>query len=279
MQKLVLLFHFSEYLRKKYLIMKTSPNKILTVLAVCSVFVFCSCKKEMDSSKQSLPVSSEEALDSDQPGIYQTTAGNYKLVLQPADDKGQDAWIEYSPTNPGYADHQTGFADQFKIWTWTDGGTVIKARTLIRFDELSKIPSTSTIKNATMYLCGVDEGTPHMPEGNSFYPGSPYAGYGPNDVYVQRVTSAWDENTVTWNTMPTSTVTGRSLISPSTSQWNYNTTVDVTKIVRTFVKQPSANYGFLLSLVNENIYHSMGFYASEASVARKRPKLVIVYSN
>ena len=259
--------------------MKTSTNKILTVLSVCVLFLSYSCKKNLESSKKDLPISSDEASEADAPGIYQTISGDIKLVLQPGDDKGQDAWIEFSPTNSVYATHKTGFADQLKIWAWTDGGTVIDSRTLIRFDELFKVPSTGIIRQATMYLYGLSEGSVHMPEGNSYYPGSPYRNYGPNDIYVQKVTSAWDENSVTWNTKPSATVIGESLISPSKTQWNYNASVDVTQIVKTFVKQPSTNYGFLLSLTNENTYRSMGFYSSESTNARKRPKLVIIYAN
>lgn len=260
--------------------MKLSTVKALFALLFFLPAFFYSCKKDASSANSNLSrISSGEISESDAPGIYKTASGDIKLVLQPGDHKGQDAWIEYSPTNPDYATHNSGSIDQFKVLAWTDGGVVIKSRTLIRFDELSQIPLSSYIKQATLFLYGLDAGSIHLPQGNSYYQGSPYKGFGPNDTYVRKVTSAWDESSVTWNSKPSSTVNDESLIAPSTKQWNNNSSADVSQIVRTFVKDASRNYGFMLSLNNENIYHSYGFYSSESANSSKRPKLVIIYSN
>jgi hypothetical protein len=224
-------------------------------------------------------VTSDEISDADAPGIYRTTSGDIKIVLQPGNQKGQDAWIEYSPDDASYATHNSGPIDQFKVLAWTDQGRRIISRSLLKFMDISQIPTTSTVKQATLFLYGLDEGSVHLPQGNSYYPGSPYNGFGPNDTYVRRITSDWDESTVTWDTKPSNTVTGESLIPPSTKQWNNNSSADVSQVVRTFVKNPSKNYGFMLKLNDETIYHSFGFYSSESSNSLRRPKLVIIYSN
>jgi hypothetical protein len=255
------------------------PLTVKTIIAffICLPFFLSSCKKETTPANSSLRVTSDEISDADAPGIYRTTSGDIKLVLQPGNQKGQDAWIEYSPYDTDYATRNSGFIDQFKVLAWTDG-FVIKSRSLIKFVDLPQIPSTSIIKQATLFLYGLDEGSVHLPQGNSYYPGSPYKNFGPNDTYVRRITSPWDESTVTWNSKPSTTVTGEGLIPPSTKQWNNNSSVDVSQIVKTFVKEPAKNYGFMLQLNNENIYHSFGFYSSECSNATQRPKLVIIYN-
>jgi hypothetical protein len=260
--------------------MKISTTKTTAILLICLPFLFYSCKKDtVSSSSNGLKLSSDNISDADAPGIYRTTSGDIKLVLQPGNQKGQDAWIEYSPDDASYASHNSGSIDQFKVLAWTDGGKVIISRSFLKFADLSQIPTNSYVKQATLFLYGLNEGSVHLPQGNSYYPGSPYNSFGPNDTYVQKATSAWDENSVTWNTMPSSSVNGESLIPPSKKQWNNNSSADVSQIVRAFVKNPSKNYGFILSLTNENIYHSYGFYSSESSNSSKRPKLVIIYSN
>lgn len=125
-----------------------------------------------------------------------------------------------------------------------------------------------------MILYGLPSSPIHLPQGDSYYPGSGNHSY--NSVLVKRVTTPWDENSVTWNTQPNTTVINESLIPPSTSQWNYNASVDVTNIVETMVKN-SSNNGFLLKLTSEEVYRSMGFCSSEYSDASKHPKLIVVY--
>lgn len=259
--------------------MKILSLKPITYLLFSLPLFFVSCKKEASTIASTLQESPDQISDADAAGLYRTTSGDMKLVLQPGMNKGQDAWIEYSPTDDSYATHNTGFADQFKVLAWTVYGTVVKSRSMIKFVDLSQVPTTSTVRQATLFLHGLDAGSLQLPQGNSYYPGSNYNQFGPNDTYVRKITSDWDENSVTWNSRPSNTVTDESLIAPSTKQWNDNVSVDVTNIVKGFVKNPSKNYGFMLLLNNENIYHSYGFYSSESADASKRPKLVIVYSN
>lgn len=259
--------------------MKILTSKTFTILLFSLPVLFISCKKEA-STVSNLPITSEQISSADAPGLYKTTSGNYKLVLQPDSVKGQDAWIEYSPSDASYATHNSGSADQIKIMSWTDGGVVINARSLINFTDISQVPASSTVQQATLYLYGIAQGSLTLPQGNSYYPGSPYNSYGTNDAYVQRITGNWNESTVTWNSKPPSTVTGEGLIPPSTKQFDTYSYADVTQIVRKLTQQdPSKDYGFMLQLTNENIYRSLGFYSSEYSDAAKRPKLIIVYSN
>jgi len=256
--------------------MKSLLKTLFLFLATASFF--SSCKKDVDgSSSSNLPLASDQVSEADLPGTYRTPSGSIKLVLQPASDLSHDAWIEYSPTNSSYATHNSNGADEIHVLAWTTGGDIVIQRSLLRFEELAQIPTNATVKQATLYLYGLSSSA-QLPQGNSYYPGSPYDDFGANDSYVQKITSSWNEKTVTWNAMPSFTLTNESLIPPSTKQWNNNTSADVTKIVKTCVQKPASNHGFMLSLTNENIYHSYGFYASETTMASKRPKLVITYS-
>jgi hypothetical protein len=265
--------------------MKTlSVKSIGAMLLLCPVLL-SSCKKENAAlpPQDNIVINAADINDADAPGVYNNSpaAGYTKLVLQPGDGVGQDAWIDWfnGADSALYNNGNSGSIDQIKCLAWTMFGGIIKTRTLIRFDELSEVPSSKHVVAAKLFLYGLASSDIHLPQGNSYYPGSPYNSYGPNDAYVQRVTSGWDESAVTWNTKPSSTVADESLIPPSTSQWNYRASPDVTKIIRPMVSNPSRNYGFMLVFTNENIYHSMGFCSSENTDATKHPKLVVVYKN
>lgn len=256
-----------------------STAKTIVAFLMLTPFFFSSCKKENSSPSSNSSNISDEISATDAPGIYKTVSGYTKLVLQPGDEDGQDTWIDFfnGQDSATYNNGNAGSIDQFKCNAWTQFDGVVKERTLIRFDGVTLVSSSSQLIGAKMFLYGLDNSSVHLPQGNSYYPGSPYKNYGPNDIYVQKITSAWDENTVTWNTRPSTTVIGESLIPPSKYQWDYNTSVDVTKMVRFFINNPSHNYGFMLSLTNETPYHCMGFASSENSDASKRPKLVLIY--
>ncbi len=88
----------------------------------------------------------------------------------------------------------------------------------------------------------------------------------------------WDQSTLTWNTAPAATSVGQDTISASTSEYNYNTSVDVTNLVKTMVAKPSTNNGFMLKLITENISRAMEFSTSEASDTTKHPALVVNFS-
>jgi hypothetical protein len=248
------------------------------MLFVIPVF-FIACKKENATSPSANSIISDDITDADAAGVYKTTSGRTKLVLQPGSADGQDSWVESYEDDASYADHNFATAYQLRSSVWTINGGKIYSRSLIKFPGLAQISSSSQIVEAKLFLYGLDPNDPYLPQGNSYYPGSPYNDYGPNDVYVQGVTSAWDQNTVTWNNKPSSTPKEESVIPASTKQWNYNPSVDVTNLVKQMVKQPLNNNGFMLILHDETIYHSMGFYSSDAGKPQKRPKLVVVYRN
>jgi len=253
----------------------TAVCKILFALLISPV-LFTACKKESTIPAHGNSVTSDNISDADEPGVYKTASGNMKLVLRPGPKEGLDAWVQWYEYDPTYADGNTAESFEVKLESWTIGGGFINLREFLKFAGVSEIPAASSIVSAKLFLYGLDPGDIYFPEGNSYYPGSPYNAYGDNSCYIERVVENWDENTITWNNQPLINEKGRVTIAPSTSQWNYNSAVDVTQLVKAMVKN-SRNYGFRIRMVNETPYHSVGFYSSDATNAKQRPKLVVVY--
>lgn len=245
-------------------------------VVLMSAVLFNACKKENAVPASTNLLSVDNITDADEAGIYRTELGNTKLVLRPGPADGLDAWVQWYEYDPTYADANTATSFEIKVESWTISGGVINLREFVKFAELSEIPDTSHIIEAKLFLYGLDFDDPYFPQGNSYYPGSPYNIYGENSCYVEKVIEDWNENTITWNNQPLITQKNRATLAASTSQWNYNTTVDVTQFVKAIVKS-SKNYGFRISMISETPYHSIGFYSSDASNAKQRPKLVITY--
>jgi hypothetical protein len=51
----------------------------------------------------------------------------------------------------------------------------------------------------------------------------------------------------------------------------------MTKLISSIINEPTKNYGFRISLVNESIYRSLIFASSENKNPKLRPKLIVVY--
>ena len=159
-----------------------------------------------------------------------------------------------------------------KDWTWNavgcSGGTI---RSLLCFTELSNIPSNAVIVSATLRLYGVTS------DRNTSYSGAP-SSYYENTVVVQQITSPWNENTVTWNTQPSTTTANQFIIPQSTSQynWNYsNSSPELVAMVQNMVS--GNNYGFMLRLQTEQHYRNMVFASSDHPDASLHPELEVTY--
>lgn len=159
-----------------------------------------------------------------------------------------------------------------KDWTWNaigcSGGTI---RSLLCFTELSNIPSNAVIVSATLRLYGVTS------DRNTSYPGAP-ASYYENTVVVQQVTSPWNENTVTWNTQPSTTTANQFIIPQSISEYNWNYSNSSSELVAMVQSMVSGNnYGFMLRLQTEQHYRNMVFASSDHPDASLHPELEITY--
>lgn len=203
------------------------------------------------------------------------------VVFKPNATVGKDAPImkfdndciatgyDATPSNVNYATEETLW---MKDWTWNaigcSGGTM---RSLLCFTELSTIPSNAVIVSATLRLYGVTS------DRNTSYSGAP-ASYYENTVVVQQVTSPWNENTVTWNTQPSTTTANQFIIPQSTSQYNWNYTNSSSELVAMVQNMVSGNnYGFMLRLQTEQHYRNMVFASSDHPDASLHPELEVTY--
>lgn len=198
------------------------------------------------------------------------------VTFKPNGEIGKDATLitkEYS----NYADLNFGTATALKMSTWTWDGDLFTERSLIQFNDLESIPTGAIITDVKLKLYGCSD-----QEGNNVYPGSSFNGYS-NSVFLQRVVAAWDEDSVTWNTQPTtSTSTTQIIIPNSEGQYNWNYTIEnsdeLKAMVQDMVSNPSTNHGFMLKLLSESTYRRMVFASSDNVDPTRWPELQVTYS-
>jgi gliding motility-associated-like protein len=206
--------------------------------------------------------------------------GQITVKFKPDSLVGKDAFLEFSngcviggrPAASELVNFGVHPELYYMQWTYSSSGCGQGTqRTLIKFNQLSSIPTTAVITNAELNLFGVNSSGSY---GTSYYPGSPYTST--NEGWVERVTGSWNEFTVTWNTQPTTTTTNRVGIPFSTAHWNWNTSVDVTTLVND-IRASGTNEGFMLKLKNEAIYRCVLFASSDHPDTTRWPELVITY--
>jgi hypothetical protein len=193
-----------------------------------------------------------------------------QMTLQPNSCNGNDAMVEMINGLPNIANTNYGNSDQLIAEAWTFyglGGTTGFLRFFLDFNELQSIPQYTPVSYAYLSLYGVaTSGANNL------------GSYGSNAGYVQRVTSAWNESTVTWNTQPGVTTTNQvSLPGSAGVQWNYNVIdLNVTTLLQDIINQPPASrYGFAVKLQSEVYYSSLLFGSSEHADTTRHPKLRI----
>ncbi|HEX5003476.1 MAG TPA: DNRLRE domain-containing protein [Bacteroidia bacterium] len=191
-------------------------------------------------------------------GMAQTT-----LTLQPNGASGIDAEI-FSCVVCGYDNTNFGNKKDFNAITWTNSGSVSKVRSLIKFD-LSAVPANAFITSAYLSLYF----NPTSIEGNHS---------GSNAAYLQRITSSWDESTVTWNNQPSTTTANRITLPTASNNTQNYLNIDITYHIQDMAANPGSNFGFMLLLQNESVYRKMVLASSDNPDATLRPKLVITYT-
>jgi len=182
--------------------------------------------------------------------------GDVVITLQPNSVDGKDAVISsYYPS--------TNYEDQtnFRAEAWTYSGSPSTIRGLVEFN-LSAIPSDATIVEAklSLYHCTEWEDT------------------GENSCLLKRITSSWDESTVTWNNQPPATTQNQVILSKSTSSYQDYTDIDVAALVQDMINNPQNSHGFLLCLQMEEVYSRLAFSSSDCGNTSLLPKLYIKYN-
>jgi len=186
-------------------------------------------------------------------------AQSVTLIIQPGPVDGKDALIRDDYLN-------TPIPSDVNLTSnaWTVDGFPCILRSLIEFD-LTPVPIYAVVKSATLSLyCNIYSGYYQLQSGD-------------NQSYLLRVIQSWNQNTVTWNTQPATTMQNKVLLSTSTSNTQDYPEIDVTAQVQDMVANPASNFGWMLQLVTEELYASMVFASSDNPVSLWRPKLTVNY--
>lgn len=237
-----------------------------TVSISCILF---SCKKESPA----VASQSKESVQMLRSGLSDTIT----LRLQPGPGEGSDAMVCYQQNDPVVANTNYGTSKEMHIMWWTTGNSPFDTRAYIKFNKPAEIKKNSVIVSAKLLLYGLPSSDFH-PQGNSNYPGSPYTQ--PNNLLIQQIITDWNQGTITWNNQSSVLVSDLNQIvtRTSTSQWNDNYEIDVTKMVNE-MKRTRKNFGFRISLKREAAYRSVSFATSNYPDAARWPAMEIKYVN
>lgn len=184
------------------------------------------------------------------------------IVINPLiNNYSKDAAVWNIEPTTNYGNHP-----DFIATAWTYGGNLSIIRGLIDFD-LSSIPFSAKITNATLKLYHYSS-TSNI--GHSTLSGS-------NDSWLRRITSSWDEGTVTWNNQPSYTTQNEVHLPATTNDTMNYPNIDVTNLIKDIWSNPSSSYGMMLMLNNESNYRSMLFGSRDCPDQSKIPLLEICY--
>ncbi|MNV02716.1 hypothetical protein D3C71_929560 [compost metagenome] len=192
------------------------------------------------------------------------------LITRPGPSCGQDALIQRSSicnwANQNYGSDQCLIAN---AWTYNAISCGVgEIRSLIDFPDLDLVPTSAVVVSATLRLYGPTTATHPA---NSQLSGN-------NDGWIRQITSTWSENTVTWNTQPSTTLVNQVTVPGTTTTLGYNVTLNVTAMVQNMVNNaPSNRFGFCFLLQNETYYRSLAFCSSDHATLALRPELEVVY--
>lgn len=185
------------------------------------------------------------------------------ITLQPGPTEGKDVKIWSNENTTNFGDDT-----ELKANAWTWSGNAGNERALLQFD-LSEIPQQSEICYAKLSLYSNSEASSQT---NSQLSGT-------NETYLCRITSAWEEDIVTWDTQPTFTEVNQVTLPVSTADYEDILDIDVTELVTDMYNDPANSFGFMLKLVNEDFYRRRLFASSDTEDPTHYPKLEICYNS
>lgn len=180
------------------------------------------------------------------------------VILRPGLADGKAGEVYSNEPNSVFAN------DLLRASEWTYQGDPGTHRGFLQFD-LSSVPAGSTIDSAFLSLYA-----PNPPNTQDHS--------GDNTSYLRRITSGWDQATITWNNQPLATNIHQVTLPASTEEYQDYTHINVTALVRDMVSDPLNSFGFMLILQNEALLTRMSFSSSAYPDETKHPQLAIYFT-
>ncbi|MBN1462074.1 MAG: DNRLRE domain-containing protein [Paludibacteraceae bacterium] len=175
------------------------------------------------------------------------------LVLNSASTITDTEIFSGQPTTPKDSSTHLGVA----VWYWgLDSGQM---KTLFQFN-LSTISTTAIIKRATLTV----------QESDSIF--------NPSDtIFIYKITQAWNPALTTWNNPPVYDSTIKIIDLKDTIVSNTFNDYDITSLVQNWVNNPAQNFGMIMQIADQSLWHGYNICSIEEANATKRPKLIIEY--
>ena len=185
-----------------------------------------------------------------------------KIMIKLGPDDGKDSNVS---SHWEWVDKNFGLGS-LNVIAWTHNQQINNTKAYIDFEINHKVANADDIEQVYLYLnfCYNCSALPTTGGGNS----------GDNAMYVRRVTSPWEELSITWNSQPTVSEENKVLVPAGTKTQDYK--IDVTDLVKDMINDPDNSYGFNISLVNYAKYKGVFMASSENVDPAIRPKLEII---
>jgi gliding motility-associated-like protein len=186
-----------------------------------------------------------------------------------------DANLSINDGCPSWQTNNNGAANYMQASTWTWSGIGCgqgNVRGIFQFDLNIQADPHRLYDNRAALLLFFPPGSLEVHQ----YLGSATD----NQFYIQRVTAAWGETTVTWDNQPAATTVGQVLVpSCNPNPSSQDDTIDVSTLVYDWMCNSVPNYGFKMVLVNEGTtYRRTTFATKEHADTTKCPKLALEYA-
>lgn len=182
------------------------------------------------------------------------------ILLESGQTTIKDAYLHSINANGNFGTHK-----DFAAIAGTNSGTPVTVRSLIQFD-FGAIPAGVQILSARLNLFG------YYSSAN----GTHNTINGSNAAYLRRVTSPWQEQTVSWNGQPSTTQLNQ-VATPLLSQSEENITgLEIGPLVKDILAS-GQNYGMMLQLQMEQHYRKIVFASADNADSTLHPSLEITY--
>ena len=199
---------------------------------------------------------------------------NSQLVIRSG--SAQDSLITYGGVGNYLVNAPSNTSNlEIDVETWTDNAQNVPLYNTRAFQNfnISQIPANAVVNSAKLYYYAKTVAADNALNGEPTYGAA-------NAVLLQKVTSPWNVNTLSWNNEPSvDTNTANQVLLPQSTNTAEDYVVDITNLAQYWVNKPDSNFGFLLKMQTENNpYNSMIFENGQATDSTRDARLEVCYT-